>query len=311
MSQRLRAWLPWLLFGLSTGLTLLSLWLLAANHAQPQVHIFDFWIEVTVIAAVSPITGAVIASRRPENRIGWIFCAIGLLVAMDHLSAEYAIYALLGSTPALPGGELMAWIRSWIWPVYHGLFVFLGLLFPTGGLPSRRWRPVAWSTALVIVLGAVFLAYTPGPVDGLGPIQNPLGIDLLRGIGAPAMVSIVENVLSLLALAGAASLVIRVRYARGEERLQLKWFAYAGAVAATGSALTYVFTDATTSAWLRWGSWLMLELGMLGLPVAVGIAILRYRLYNIDIIINRKSHAGLRLADWYVGPGLLHRDRGL
>jgi hypothetical protein len=286
-SDRFRTWLPWVLFSLSSGLTLLSLWLLMVNRAQPDVHVFDFWIDVTVIASVCPITGALIASRRPENRIGWIFCVIGLLVSLDHLSAEYAIYALLGSTPALPAGAAMAWIRSWIWVIYHGLFVFLGLLFPTGRLPAPHWRPVAWSTGLVIVIGALALALTPGPVDGLGPIQNPLGIALLQSIGAATMVSVVENVLSLLALAGAASLALRVRYARGEERLQLKWFAYAGAIAASGGALTYIFTDAGTAAWLRWGSWLLLELGMLGMPIAVAIAILRYRLYEIDVVINR------------------------
>lgn len=287
MSHRLRAWIPWSLFGLSFGLTLLSLVLLVENRAQPHVHIFDFWIEVTVIAAVCPITGAVIASRRPENRIGWIFCAIGVLVSMDHLSAQYAIYALLSATPAWPGGEAMAWIRSWIWVVYHALFVFLGLLFPTGRLPSHRWRPVAWATGIVVVLGALSVALVPGPVDGLGPIQNPLGVEPLRPIGAATMIGLVESVLSVLALAGAASLVLRVRYAEGEERLQLKWFAYAGAIAATGSVMTYVLTDATTMAWLRWPSWILLEVGMLGLPVTVGIAILRYRLYEIDVIINR------------------------
>jgi hypothetical protein len=287
MSPRLRAWIPWVLLGLSSGLTLLSLGLLASNRAQPNVHVFDFWIEVTVIAAVCPITGAVIASRRPDNRIGWIFCAIGLLVAVDHFSAEYAIYALLGTTPARPGGHAMASIRSWIWVIYHGLFVFLGLLFPTGKLPSPRWRPIAWTTVIVIVVGAIAVALAPGSVDGLGPIQNPLGIPQLRGIGAPKMVSLLENVLSLLALGGAGSLAFRLRYAHGEERLQLKWFTYAGAIAATGGALTYIFTDATTTAWVRWPSWMLLQIGMLGLPIAVGIAILQYRLYEIDVIINR------------------------
>ena len=293
MSHRVRAWLPWMLLGLSSGLTLLSLALLAMNRSQPHVHIFDFWVEVTVIAAVCPITGAVIASQRPENRIGWIFCAIGVLVAVDHLSAEYAIYALLASTPALPGGGAMAWIRAWIWVVYHALFVFLGLLFPTGRLPSHRWRPLAWLTVSVIVLGATSLALTPGSVDGLGPIQNPLGIEQLRFIGAPAMVSLVETVLSVLALGGAASLALRVRHAQGEERLQLKWFAYAAMIAAAGGAITYVFADAITPDWVRWAGWILLEIGMLGLPIAVGIAVLRYRLYHIDAIINRTLVYGL------------------
>lgn len=287
MSHRVRARLPWALFGLSSALTLLSLVLLAVNRSQPNVHVFDFWVDVTVLAAVCPVTGAVIASRRPENRIGWIFCAIGFLAALDHFSAEYAIFALLGSGPAWPGGAAMAWIRGWIWVIYHGLFVFLALLFPTGRLPSRRWRFLASLTVIVVVLGALAVALAPGPVDGLGPIQNPLGAAPLGAIGATTMVGVVETMLSGLALGGAASLMLRVRFARGEERLQLKWFAYAAVVAASGGALTYIIPDTIATAWMQWASWIVLQIGLVGLPLSVSIAILHYRLYDIDVIINR------------------------
>ena len=266
----------------SVTMTALSILLLVANLSHPNIHVFDYWLEDTVIAPTFSVTGAVIISRRPENLIGWIFCALGLSVGVDHLFAQYAIYALLASPGSLPWGEAMAWVRSWIWVVYLGLFVFLGLLFPDGRLPSRRWRPFAWLSVSVVVLGAFATAFSPGPVDGLGPIRNPLGIP-----GGANLVWLVNWVVLVPTLVAAVSLLLRLRHAVGEERQQLKWFAYAATLAAGGAVLTYPVAETTGGWWIRWGGYVLLMVGIVGLPVAVGVAILRYRLYDIDLIINR------------------------
>ncbi len=274
------ALLAWVL---STALTAISLILLVLNRLHPGVHIFDYWLEDTVIAAVFSVIGAVISSRRPENVIGWIFCAIGLSVAADHFVAEYATYALVAAPGTLPGGEAAAWVRAWIWVFYLGLFVFLGLLFPDGRLPSPRWRFFAYLSVSLVLLGAVATALSPGPVDGLGSIQNPLGIS-----GGVDVVWLVNWLVLVPTLVAAASLLLRMRRAVAEERQQLKWFAYAAALASSGAILTYTIAEATGGdPWVKWGGYALFIVGIVGLPTAVAIAILRYRLYDIDLIINR------------------------
>ena len=266
----------------SAVMTTLALWLLLENLSRPNVHVFDYWLEDTAISLVFSAVGAVIAYRRPENLIGWIFCALGLSVGLDHLVAEYAIYTLLASHRNLLGGEAMAWVRSWIWVLYLGLFVFLGLLFPDGRLPSPRWRPFAWLSVSVVVLGALATALSPGRIDGLGPIQNPLGVP-----GVPNLVWLVNWAVLVPTLVAAVSLLVRLGYAKGEERQQLKWFAYAAIMASGGAILAYPLSVATSEWWVRWGGYALFMMGIVGLPGAVAIAVLRYRLYGIDIIINR------------------------
>jgi hypothetical protein len=261
---------------------MLGLLLLALNLSYPGVHVFDYWVEVTVLAVTFSTVGAVITSRRPENPIGWLFCATGLLVGMDHLSAQYAIYALLAAPGTLPGGEVLAWIRSWIWVPHFGLVVFLGLLFPDGRLPTSRWRPLAWFASAAFLVGTISVALSPGPIDGLGPIRNPLGV-----VGEKSLVGLVESLMFALALVAAASLFGRLRSAAREERQQLKWFVYAAAMFAIGTTLTYAVSEAMGVWWVRWAGFAVLMVGLVGLPTAVGIAILRHHLYDIDHLINR------------------------
>jgi signal transduction histidine kinase len=269
-------------------LTALSLLLLASNLAHPGVYIFDSWIEYTVSVVALSTVGVVIASRCPENPIGWIFCMIGLLGGLRHLSAQYASYALLAAPGSLPGGEAAAWLTSWLWVCYLGLYVFLGLLFPHGRLPTSRWRWVSWPSAGVVLTGAVLVAFSPGSVHGLGPIQNPLGIDLLgifpNGIARPVL-----TLLYTLGLFMAISLFVRLRHARGIKRQQLKWFTCAVSIALSGAIPQYVIFPVTNvpASWVSWLDLTLLVSGLVGIPVAVGIAILKYRLYDIDVIINR------------------------
>jgi hypothetical protein len=192
-----------------------------------------------VIAVGFSTLGAVVAPRFPPgNTVGWLFCALGLVGATLLFCGEYAAYSLLARPGSLPGGELFAWVVSWLWVVHSGLFAFLGLLFPDGRLPSARWRPFAWLVAAAVVVGSAAAAYLPGTIDTLVPIRNFLGIE-----GAPNLSSSVEAVISALTLASVGSLVARLRGSRGVERQQIKWFAYAAAVLALGAFVSWVVSD--------------------------------------------------------------------
>jgi hypothetical protein len=156
------------------------------------------------------------------------------------------------------------------------------LLFPDGKLASGRWRPFAWFAAAAVVAGTLAAAFSPGPIRGIEPIDNPLGIE-----GAPNLVVVLEALIFGLGLGAAASMFARLRRASGVERQQLKWFAYAVAVLVGGTILTNVVSNAMGVGWLREVGYLPTIVGLVGWPVAVGIAISRYRLYDIDILINR------------------------
>jgi hypothetical protein len=142
MSHRAAAWIAWSLCALSVALTALILLLLALSLSHPGVHIFDHWLDSTLAAIGYSTVGAVIAPRTPpHNPIGWLFCAVGLLFALTHFSAEYAVYTLLAPPGSLlPGGEAAAWLTSWLWVIQIGSVLLVVLLFPDGRLPSRGWR---------------------------------------------------------------------------------------------------------------------------------------------------------------------------
>jgi hypothetical protein len=283
MSRRTTAWLAWSLCVLSLALTALGFLFLALGISHPGVPIFDQWLENAVVGVCFSVVGAVITPRLyPKNPIGWFFCAIGLVGGARLFSAQYAAYSLSAERSSLPGGEALSWIASWLWVLHVGLFVFLALLFPDGMLASSRWRPFAWFAAAAVVVGILATAFSPGPIRGLESIDNPLGIE-----GAPNVVVVLEALIFGLGLGAAASMFARLRRARGVERQQLKWFAYAVAVLAGGTILTNVVSNAMGVGWLREVGYLPTIVGLVGWPVAVGIAISRYRLYDIDILINR------------------------
>src|SRR5215211_1896946 len=146
MSYRAAFWLAWSLWGFSLTLTVLALLLLALNLSHPHTHTFDSWLDSTLNAVFFSTVGAIVASRRSENLVGWLLCLYGLAQSIDLFSAQYAIYALLAQPNSLPAGVAMAWVYSWLLPIIIGLSVFFVLLFPTGRLPSRRWRWLGWLT---------------------------------------------------------------------------------------------------------------------------------------------------------------------
>jgi hypothetical protein len=285
---RTAARVAWIICAISLALATIDLVLVALNSAHPDVHIPEPWLAHTVSAVAFSSVGAVVGSRRPENPIGWLFCAIGVFAALVLLSSEYAAYALLAQPGTMPGGLAMVWIRAWVWVPYVGLFVLLFLVFPEGWPQSRALR---WFTSLVlfvIAYGTLLAAFSPGPIDAIGgAVENPLGMEALRGLGTNSAVGPVESVLYILGIVAAASLFGRMRRARGVERQQIKWFAYDTVVLVSGAVLDFTVSEATGLQWLGEIGFAFTMVGLAGLPMAIGIAVLRYRLYNIDLIINR------------------------
>ena len=140
MSRRTAAWFAWSLCALSLTLTALSLLISALNLSRLDAHVYDYWLENAVLAVSFSIIGAIIASRLPANPVGWLFCSAACTIAVEYLSAEYAIYALVARPDSLPIGEALAWLAFWAWIPSIGCIVLSVLLFPNGRLPSPRWR---------------------------------------------------------------------------------------------------------------------------------------------------------------------------
>jgi hypothetical protein len=303
MSTRTATRLAWALCVLSLALTALSLLLLVLNFSHPNTHLYAPWLDNTITAVFYPTVGAIVASRRPENPVGWLLCLYGLVISIGYFCAEYAIYALLAQPDSLPAGEAMVWIVSWILPIMNGLQVFYILLFPTGRLPSTQWSWLGWLTVIYVVVGVILGAFSSGALLGiLGPIQNPLGIEGFSNIYYKAIIFIMG---SLLTLAAASSVFIRLRRAIGVERQQIKWFAYAAAANISAGTLAYpVPMVVDTPLWFERVGFALSIAFVPAIPIAIGIAILRYRLYDIDILINRTLVYGsltLMLALVYFG----------
>ena len=287
MSRRTATRVAWSLCAVTLASTALAVLLLVRNLSYPDPHVFGFWVQGIVIPITCSTVGVIIASRHPHHPIGWLFCAVGLLAGVNHFCAEYAIFALLSQPDSLAGGRAAAWVASWCGMPANALLVFVGLLFPDGRLPSRRWLPFAWLNVVVAVVGTVAVAFLAGPIPTLAPIENPLGLEGAKTLLGP--VATVAGALErgILGLVAVASLFLRLRRARGGEREQIKWLAYAASVVVIGAILTYVIPEATDAQLVGQVGLVLLAVGFVGIPIAIGIAILRYRLYDINLLINR------------------------
>src|SRR5215216_6916863 len=188
MSRRLAPWVAWAVCALSLTLTALNFLLIALNVSL-NTPAYAFWPDLTVLAIGYSVIGAIIASRLPNHPIGWICCAIGLIAAVDHFGGEYAVYALLAQPHPLPGGKAMLWLQGWFWMLFVGLIVFLLLLFPTGRLPSSRWRPFAW-VSVAVISAAVIWSSAISPDVGFNAPPSPvqLSVVLLGGVAAGSVI---------------------------------------------------------------------------------------------------------------------------
>jgi signal transduction histidine kinase len=241
---------------------------------------------VTIVYAT---VGALMASRRPKNPIGWIFISVGLLYSLSALAAAYQDYAsILAGGDVLPGVRLAEWLNSWVWlPALILSTVFVFLLFPDGRLLSPRWRIVFWSGVLGLVMSILAMAIHPGPLEAWDIGPNPYGVPVAEGV-LDIMVSLGQLMLGISFAGAIISFVLRYRRSSGIGREQMKWLVYAlglmlmGVV--VGSFMMVAWPDSPLVGELLIT---MTTLSVLGIAVAAGIAILRYRLYDIDLVINR------------------------
>jgi hypothetical protein len=226
--------------------------------------------------------GALIASRRSANPIGWIMIAVGVLLSSGILARDYATYSLLVHLNALPFGDLMASLSTWVTIPGLALLVFFVLLFPDGRLPSPRWRVVAWASAVASAVMTTGTAMSPEPVEGFRGVRSPVGVAAFRTpedvIGWAFFVALAV-ITAACGLAALGSQLVRLRRARGQQRQQVKRFAYGAGLAATAYILGYFFVAELAIFFSM--------MGLIGMPIAIGVAILRHRLYDIDFIINR------------------------
>jgi signal transduction histidine kinase len=313
MSRRTAAWLAWwvcavcvALIGLALSLDFLTDdSLTSSGIVLPQRPGPAFAVLMGMLSLVFPAVGALIASRLPTNPVGWIFCGVGLLYTTQRFTQAYADYALLVNF-AFPGGEYIAWFSGLVdftCLVLAGVFVML--LFPEGSLPSPRWRIVAWTAVCGAVLTALYDAFYPDDLSTPAYVPNPFGWVGVIGGGlttydfliASAVVG--ETLLLTSILAALFSLFVRLHRAWGDEREQLKWFLYA-TVPAVGCfsfiLLSYIIVDFTE---VVFGTpfipfsrsyddvHYVAAFALLIVPVFTYIAIVRYRLYDIDVVINR------------------------
>jgi len=235
-----------------------------------------------MIVAFSAL-GALLATRRPRNPIGWILCFASLALAVTGMARGWYVHAEYGAAGSKPAPGALLWFANWIfiWG-FMPLMTALLLLFPDGKLPSRRWRPAGALTALALGTLTVGYAFEPGALDSYPRAENPLGaagalgdaIDLLQVVG--------YLLFALAAIASAAALVTRFRSSRGVERQQLKWMAAAAAL-----AVAAWFVNAVLDQTLGINSAFFLPMVLLAIPVAATVAILRYRLYDLGRIVNR------------------------
>jgi hypothetical protein len=279
MSGRMARWLAWGMWASTVLAVVLALFLASLN--EPSSSLRNTAVISLLILAFSTV-GALVTSRRPENSIGWIFCSGAFIWILGELALEYGVYALITAPGTIPAGAWAAWFGGWARGIgWFLIVVFLLLLFPTGRLPSPRWRPVLWGAIIFVTFFTLVSGLSPVSDDlRLTFVRNPLGLELeiMNLLG-----DVMYLVLPLLLLACGTAVIVRFRRSRGDERQQLKWFAYAVAV----MVFLFAFWFSLVLARNVTADALLFTVPLTGLPLAVGIAILKYRLYDIDVIVNR------------------------
>ena len=286
VKARLVAWLPWVLLGLGLSLTAVTLVLGLSRPSGGELTSFPNDLIWFLSLALFVPVGALIARRQPLNPVGWLIIAIGLSEVLSKFAAEYAIRSLVLDPGSLPGGGAMAWLSSTVWAPQLGLFPFMILLFPNGRSLSRLWSWVGW---LAVAWLGVFMSFA----IMLWPYRGASFLRAEESFGVQELAAVEDIIFSLfpivtLSLAAAlVSLIVRFRRSRGEERQQLKWIALVASLGAIG----IVVSDIVLEALDRQSPFFQLFSETIGGPgtfvVATGIAMLRYRLYAIDRIINR------------------------
>ncbi len=283
-----RAGLVWAVAVGAIAVTVGVLILTAAGSLPSTVKAPMLWLIVQALLVTSfGSMGALLATRVPDNRIGWILWSVALLISVASLSQAYAALSFADPVRALPIAAEVVWVGSLASTLVILLaIVYLSLLFPTGHIPSRRWRPVLW-LAIVATLDLVILAFLPGPMKDELRLSNPFGLEIVGRLADP--LNVVGGVMQLIVpLAALSAPVYRFRRGDPVEKQQVKWFASTvvlTAVTFVGSSVTSVVVP--DAPWLGDSLWAAALTSLALLPIAIGIAILRYRLFEIDRVVSR------------------------
>jgi signal transduction histidine kinase len=248
----------------------------------------DVFEELTFVAV--PVVGFVLASRRPANKIGWIILAAGLLLGLGFFSRGYGWYGLIAARPGpMPVARAAEWLVNWIWIVPAGAFAFVLLLFPAGLLPSRRWRPAAWFVAAVYALDTIGYVARASRVwrDPFAPQSQGW---------YPGLHSALVVLWPAATVVAGAALVTRFARSSGEERLQLKWFAAAAALVVVTiiplAEAPQISSRPAAGVPLVGPLKVLFCLALVCLWVAIAVAILKYKLYEIDVVISKALQYG-------------------
>src|SRR6266702_6648282 len=298
MSKRTAFWLAWFTWVLYVIIAIITL--LLQFKDDPSSWLNDMFDALILLAFAT--VGSLVASRRPENPIGWLFCISTLLWALGSLLQEYTTYALITVPGSLPAGALMGVIGHWISGIgWFLMLTFLLLLFPNGHLPSPRWRFLAWLIVVLLATYSITFLLSPYPYANsaidphLEAVRNPMGIlvsyDLFDQIAGDIPLLLFPTIIGCI-----ISVFLRFRRARGVERQQLKWFAYGTTLSILMLIVIVILVFSTPSG----GPGALFYFSVVWIPISAGIAMLRYRLYDIDVLINRTLVYGLLTASLLV-----------
>jgi hypothetical protein len=281
LSARASAWLAWSAC-LMTGVLLSGAVVLAVISDNFDAYLGLFAVNVLSCALV----GALIGWRKPGNAVGWILLGCTVCLALQEFAREYVTRGMASDSGSLLLLPTMAWLLSWIYvPGVVLLLSFLPLYFPNGRLPSSGWRWIMWATVSLTVAMEVVAAFAPGRIKDTG-VVNPLGIEALRSLFG-LLEDVIDVPYTLIILACVTSLLFRFRRAGGDERQQIKWLLYATAALPAWFLVNPLLSAAFPALSELAVFGLVDNFSMAGIPIAIGVAIFKYRLYDIDVIINR------------------------
>jgi len=276
---------------LAIGVAILFVALVFLDRGSPGPLTYDEEYPITalyvVLVVAFPALGTIIARRYPSNVIGWLLCFSGVGIGVAACGQLYADIALFARPGSLPGGEVAAWVSSWLFPIALLMTpLYLLYLFPTGRPLSPVWRWGVVITSVALLVGFPAAALVPGDIEPWEGVRNPFGLGGMPGTIAESIAGVHEMLAMPGFLVAVAALIARTRRARGVERQQLKWFGFSASIMGGGFALAFLFS-ALGNQGASDLAFVVGALGLLGIPFASALAILRYRLYDIDVLINR------------------------
>jgi signal transduction histidine kinase len=288
---------PWVIVGTGLLLAFPTLWLSIRNGSLTEDGPF---IPLAMVALTAwSVVGAMLASRNPRNPIGWLMIAFGQGFLLSGVSSEWALYAFETEPGALPFRTFFAWLSNWTFVLVLGPVPIMLLLYPTGSVPSPRWRPLLWALIAAPVLGAIgtILRFQPIFVTEAIRTSNPTGVRVLDPIAEAAQGIAGYTTVALLIPLCVVAVILRFRRARGEERQQIRWLAYVTAISATAFIVAVIsgvgLGPQETNVLNEVSFYVLFATMALGIPIAIGVALLRHRLWDLDVVLKKTLVAAI------------------